>query len=220
MLSNPEWKEVPWLAMPKTPKDALLDIMVEIPAVLENLDSIEGARSQQEKHLLAERVLQSCWALDVQLTEWVLNINAVANLDLDSLAHVADTGDIAIAHIIYLYWVTCMLVSRTLALANEDCVEPQLLPPRFDERVYARKIARSASYFFQKEMGIWSANASSFPIGIALSVLCDAAKQGGEDRELIMSVLCQGETGDAVSKFLNSMRAWYKVAQCRLRGPP
>ncbi|KAK7728190.1 hypothetical protein SLS57_002660 [Botryosphaeria dothidea] len=218
VLSNPEWKEIPWLAIPKTPKDALLDIMVEIPTVTETLDRIETLQTPEEKYQLANKVLQMCWTLDMQLTEWVLNMNFVANLDLDNLGHVEETGDLAVGQLIYLYWVTCIMVTSTLRSANGARAEPQNLPVRIDPRLYARKIARSASYFFGPERGIWCAHASSFPIGIALSVLTDPTNQDENDRELIMSVFSQGEMGATIGKFLNSMRAGYNVSQCRLRG--
>jgi len=43
VFGEPEWKTVPWLEIPKTPKDMLLDVYVEIPGLFETSDKIRGS---------------------------------------------------------------------------------------------------------------------------------------------------------------------------------
>ncbi|OJD37392.1 c6 zinc finger domain protein [Diplodia corticola] len=220
MFSNPEWKEIPWQAIPKTPKDALLDIMVDIPTLMEKLnDLIEGDHDEDTKEILREALIRECWDADRRLSEWAVNMRLVLGLNLDRLVHVEKLGDLAAGQIVYIYWAACIMLFSTLQSANASSSRPDALPARTDPRVYARKIARSASYFFRPDAGIFGTHAASFPIGIALTVFSNAGSQDEEDRKLLTSIFNIPRVGVTIGKFLKSMRAGYDTNQRRFCGP-
>ncbi|KAL1626316.1 hypothetical protein SLS56_006984 [Neofusicoccum ribis] len=213
-LSSPEWKEIPWLLTPKTPKDALLDIMVDIPALLENFDHVQVCEGEYARDAHRAEVAQECWDLDRRLCEWAQNMTFFA--DIDTLTYVDQLDDFAMAQITYMYWACCILVFVTLRSANVARSEPAALPARTDPRIHARKIARSIAYFFGPDRGIFSTHAASFPMALALSVLSDGPSaevdvpggknQHQEDRKLLTSIFSQPQTGATIGKFLNSMQ--------------
>ncbi|KAL0261775.1 hypothetical protein SLS55_003207 [Diplodia seriata] len=220
IFSEPEWKEVPWQAIPKTPKDALLDIMIDLPTLMESLDNfVEGDHDEDTKEALRARLIQECWDADRRLSEWVENMRLVVNLDLNELIYVKRLGNFAAAQLVNLYWAACIMLFSVLQSANMSSFQPETLPPRTDPRIYARKIARSASYFFGPDAGIFGTHAASFPIGMALTVLLKAGKQEEEDRKLLTGIFNIPGVGVTIGKFLKSMRAGYNINQCRFRGP-
>ncbi|KAL1622150.1 hypothetical protein SLS54_005217 [Diplodia seriata] len=220
IFSEPEWKEVPWQAIPKTPKDALLDIMIDLPTLMESLDNfIEGDHDEDTKEALRVRLIQECWDADRRLSEWVENMRLVVNLDLNELIYVERLGNFAAAQLVNLYWACCIMLFSVLQSANMSSAKPETLPLGTDPRIYARKIARSASYFFGPDAGIFGTHAASFPIGMALTVLLKAGKQEEEDRKLLTGIFNIPGVGVTIGKFLKSMRAGYNINQCRFRGP-
>ncbi|KAL1648405.1 hypothetical protein SLS58_002158 [Diplodia intermedia] len=220
IFSEPEWKEVPWQAIPKTPKDALLDIMLDLPTLMESLDNlVEGDHDEDTKEALRARLMQECWDADRRLSEWVENMRPVVNMDLNELIYVERLGKFAAAQLVSYYWAACIMLFSVLHSANISSAKPEALPPRTDPRIYSRKIARSASYFFGPDAGIFGTHAASFPIGMALTVLLKAGKQEEEDRKLLTGIFNIPGVGVNIGKFLKSMRAGYDINQCRFHGP-
>ncbi|KAK2791235.1 hypothetical protein FQN53_006076 [Emmonsiellopsis sp. PD_33] len=81
LLSSPEWKTIPWLHHPKSLRDKLLDILVDIPTLYEEIDILNALSSpttdvhrnsetQTQSNSLHHSLLTSCWALDSLLDEW------------------------------------------------------------------------------------------------------------------------------------------------------
>ncbi|KAK2811677.1 hypothetical protein FQN50_002023 [Emmonsiellopsis sp. PD_5] len=84
-LSSPEWKTIPWLHHPKSLRDKLLDILVDIPTIYEEVDILNALSSrptnvhrnsetQTKFNSLHHSLLTSCWALDSRLDEWYQGI--------------------------------------------------------------------------------------------------------------------------------------------------
>ncbi|KAF4541032.1 C6 zinc finger domain containing protein [Lasiodiplodia theobromae] len=220
VFSEPQWKEIPWQVIPKTPKDALLDIMVDLPTLMEKLDNfVEGEHEEGVTKVLREALMQECWDADRRLLEWVRTMKFF--VDVDKVAHVEQVGNFAVAQLIYFYWAACIMLFSILQSANMTSAQPDALPPRTDPRVYARKIAHSASYFFEPDAGLFGAHVASFSIGMALTVLrrTGTSPQDKEDHELLTRVLDIPGVNATIGKFLYSMRARYDVNQCHLRGP-
>ncbi|KAK2800324.1 hypothetical protein FQN51_006232 [Onygenales sp. PD_10] len=81
LLSSPEWKTIPWLHHPKSLRDKLLDILVDIPTLYEEIDILNALSSpptdvhrnsetQTQFNSLHHSLLTSCWALDNLLDKW------------------------------------------------------------------------------------------------------------------------------------------------------
>ncbi|PGG98203.1 hypothetical protein GX51_06923 [Blastomyces parvus] len=97
-LSRPEWKTIPWLHYAKSPKDILLDILIDIPTLYEEIDlmnelsmssaafspsssgnsSEDGKEGINNEHntreneiqILRQVLIARFWDLDKRLQEW------------------------------------------------------------------------------------------------------------------------------------------------------
>jgi hypothetical protein len=69
-LATPEWKTVPWQSVPKDMKDILVDVLVELPGLVEDLDTMRSCVDQDERDILQRNLVARCWECDAQLMGW------------------------------------------------------------------------------------------------------------------------------------------------------
>ncbi|KAM7210273.1 hypothetical protein V8F06_014352 [Rhypophila decipiens] len=85
VLSDPSWKTVPWKVTPKNLKDVLVDVLVDMPGLVEEFDAMIQSLRDLESHItssaqqdaavisaatLRDGFLQKCWEGDRQLLDW------------------------------------------------------------------------------------------------------------------------------------------------------
>lgn len=78
--SNQEWLSVPWQRYPKSPFDELLDIMLQIPSLLQRLDHAAlglGPSSSLsfDCRPLAQSLLEACLLVQGQLDQWYASLH-------------------------------------------------------------------------------------------------------------------------------------------------
>lgn len=196
VLSNPDWKTIPWEQHAKTQKDKLLDILIEIPTLLEESDILSrfDDETQEEKDRWRERLIDHCWRCDEQLTNWHDTMTAYkdiapsagfqtkhrnqafsATLDEDlqpinnnarEKSMLVDTMDLGSVHLMTLYWSTCVLLYSVL----RRTVNPDThLPERVNDiKTYCRKIIRAIPIFFHPAVGAFRAYLSTFPMYVVI----------------------------------------------------
>ncbi|TIC91114.1 hypothetical protein CH35J_011420 [Colletotrichum higginsianum] len=172
-LSHPVWKTVPWQTTPKTPKDVLVDIFVDVPGLLEDLDRL---RSCQDDAAVKERrrskLIKECWRMDGELQWWLSNLSPEKELQeltargLDNPA----ACDVVVASIMALCWTVSLLTYSTLRLAIGAKAGLEL-PERTDPLVYCAKIADIVDVFFHPSAGTFGIQSAPLPIGMALVYL-------------------------------------------------
>ncbi|KAK4208330.1 c6 zinc finger domain protein [Rhypophila decipiens] len=182
-LSTPAWKTVPFTHTPKTYKDALLDVFVDIPGLLENLDALRLAQDPSSSSQRDKRVgiLQECWRLDRELLGWFdkygprrqieeLRERRFRNQD-------PSLSDAVTAHIMGIYWAVCILVYSTLqsvlTLHNGGCmsIDEAALPERMELKQYCRHIADIAEVLLHPSTGVFGLHSTALPLGVALRYL-------------------------------------------------
>ncbi|KAM7185206.1 hypothetical protein V8F33_012549 [Rhypophila sp. PSN 637] len=179
-LSTPAWKTVPFTHTRKTYKDALLDVFVDIPGLLEDLDDLRltqdpSSASQHDKRV---GILKECWRLDRELLRWFdkygprrqiqeLRERRFRNQD-------PSLSDAATAHIMGIYWAVCILVYSTLqsvlALHNGG-IDEAALPERMELKQYCRHIADIAEVLLHPSTGVFGLHSTALPVGVALRYL-------------------------------------------------
>ncbi|KAM7186037.1 Sterigmatocystin biosynthesis regulatory protein [Rhypophila sp. PSN 637] len=86
VLGDPAWKTVPWQLSPKNLKDVLVDVLVDMPGLVEDFDHMMRHFHQLEMSsaslftrqsaamitatTLCEELLQKCWEYDRHLLDW------------------------------------------------------------------------------------------------------------------------------------------------------
>jgi len=171
-LSHPIWKTVPWQDVPKTPKDVLVDIFVDVPGILEDLDCMRNCKDEFEKESRRTRLVRECWRIDEELTWWLGNLSPKQELE-ELMARGLDNPsacDVAVASIMTLCWTVALLSYSTLRLAIGKNAGLEL-PERTDPFIYCTKIANIAEVLFHPSAGTFGIQSAPLPIGMALVYL-------------------------------------------------
>ncbi|KAF5484284.1 hypothetical protein CGCF413_v015284 [Colletotrichum fructicola] len=209
-LSHPIWKTVPWKHHPKSSKDALVDIFVDIPGILEDLDELRDCEPGIEKEAKRSRLVNECWRIDRELTRWLDNMGPTEELkDLERRGVDNPTMcDVVITSIMTLFWTTSILAYSTLRLALGP--KPDIeLPERTNPRVFCTKIANIVDVFFHPNAGTFGISSAPLPIGMAL-VYLNSTEEGfnSEDKRKLVSFFgMRANNGIGIGKFLISTQS-------------
>lgn len=216
-LSSLEWKTMPWSKHPKWPKDKLVDILIDVPGIMEDMTTLQTLSAQpEERYLLCQALEERCWQCDRELLSWstscgeaivafVESLIAVPGLD-DNSESSAPSTDLAMAHLGILYWTIYNLLSQILsgireaAPSREDMTR---LPPRIDALLYSRKVALLIPYFKKPGVGSYLITFIGFPVTVAASFLARQDSEGtfSEARALLVKAF-RGERGQHLQRFL------------------
>ncbi len=207
MLASPEWKTIPWLKHPKMPKDMLIDILVEIPGLLEDLDRMRDCEDEDEREILEIDLRRRCSSYDRELQAWnkhsapTERFGAIVSRSEDNLS----AGDLSVVYIMASSWATALLLYGTMRDLAED---PDHVPERASLWPYVEKIAQCAKYFFHPSTGNFGKEMANFPLGLALQFLDSDSDDsgGGEAARNIIYNLANSEQSKAIQEFLTSLR--------------
>ncbi|KAF9873536.1 hypothetical protein CkaCkLH20_08995 [Colletotrichum karsti] len=211
-LSDLRWKTIPWSKIPKTPKDVMLDILTDVPALLQDLDLLQQAMTSN----MSRRFLRTYRRLDKEIVWWLENLSPPQKT-LDALheRHYENptADELAVAHVMTYFWTACIFVYSSLhttllaplEILGADAVE---LSERTDPRRYCMKIADTVEVFFQPEAGTFGMHAAPFPIGIAMKYLM-LTEGYTEDFMRFLEYFSRQSDGEAMGRFLvNSLPEW------------
>ncbi|KAJ4422465.1 hypothetical protein N0V82_002915 [Gnomoniopsis sp. IMI 355080] len=70
-----EWVNAPWNYHPKTPFDRLLDIVSQIPSLLQRLDQLLGLEPTVARRLMARNLLDNCLSVQIALEQWHVTLH-------------------------------------------------------------------------------------------------------------------------------------------------
>jgi hypothetical protein len=213
VLNNEEWKTLPWRNRTKTANDTLVDIFCGVPALREAVEALSSPTlSKSEAEVLRRYTAAKAWILHLQLRDWL-----VANPGVVYTPIVADGTDsltpVSFPHFGYAcrtlrYWVVALLVYFYLDTASGISPQDDWSTVRNDRphpRVYARLIARSASYFLQDRYGFTGATTVSFPLGMALVYMSGNVSADAQYISMVTTALEQPLLPGTIRDFLTSM---------------
>ncbi|EXJ89137.1 hypothetical protein A1O3_02201 [Capronia epimyces CBS 606.96] len=230
VLSNAEWKTVPWTAVPKTPKDLLIDIFVDMPTILQDLDALQACPDPASQSLMQDQLVQKCLACERELVAWRASVGVVeANYAFYNVDTGTDTDNlnphasfsfsidrIAAAHIMCLYWSICIIVYSTLrtlslSFSLSSHSHPQAHPPlplpltqTIDPAVYCRRIAEAVPLLLHPRSGVYGFHLTTFPVAMALTYLSRDGHEY-EEKTMILDAFATSHHGSAVGGFIASL---------------
>jgi hypothetical protein len=205
------WKTEPFKEIPKTPKDELADILLDISTILEAHDLLAPSKPSEQKNALLLDFVQRCLEIGEQLQRWQHKHGTIDDLDKPprtSLSEHEQRIRFARGHISMIYWSACTLVFATLRHAGKTVYPLDTLPSYTEPKPYASMIARSAPYFFEPHGGTFGPQAIAFPIGCATMQIGLIAKDGEEPEEkrILWELLSRPGLGKAMGKFLIALQ--------------
>lgn len=140
-FNSQEWKTIPWSTQSPTSMDKLMDIMLEIPELLEQLDNflqIRESAGDRPRNLQAQISIR-CQALETALSLWAKEMGTpVFRFDFSlqglPLAEPKDDAEFALLHLCIVYWFNQMVVCSVASyIAQPDETTP---PQKLEERAF------------------------------------------------------------------------------------
>ncbi|KAK2795132.1 hypothetical protein FQN51_000551 [Onygenales sp. PD_10] len=208
VLSNLEWKTVPWREIPKTPKDRLIDIFVEIPTLLENLDIMRGCQEADTREALQHELLQTCWELERELINWRIHLgikDPTYTLGTTDPSSPYSLEHLAACHIMCLYWSASIILYSTLHIVSNN--PPTPLPPHTEPRIYCRRIAEAVPLLLHPLAGGYGVHLTSFPVSAAMMYLNAVdGEMVSEEKRMIFDAFKGSGHGRTVERFNGSIQ--------------
>lgn len=224
-LAQPDWRTMPWEDRQKDCKDALLDIMAQLPGYLEDFDRVKSSDNIMSATRQRKKVLSEWKRLDKALQSWYNNFSAHIAAQLSTRQRPTLATDLVAedflnttnddAHSAVLYWCACLIVHSTIHLLHKDLSVRDEdyftidLHPRAVPLQYTSNIARCTPYFFRPEAGIVGPRNISFPLGMSLQYLHMAGKNDTLEHAMLVAAFSQinnNNLGPTVGTFLNSLQ--------------
>jgi hypothetical protein len=214
LLNNEDWKTLPWRNRTKTANDTLVDIFCGVPELREVVEMLSSPTlSETGAHDLGMQAAAIAWTLHLQLQDWlVVNPDLVYTSTLpeatDSITPVS-FSNIECACRTLRYWVVALLVYSYLDIASGISPADNGSTEHSDRphpRKYARLIARSVSYFFQKQHGLTGATTVSFPLGMALLYMSKNVRVDAHYISIVAKAWERSLLPATIRGFLASMR--------------
>lgn len=191
--------------MTKTPKDLLLDIFVDMPALLEDLDAMLDFPSAEGQHELRHHLVQRCLAHEEALISWRAGVGIA---DPTYRIHISSPSPtiqlLAASHILCVYWSICIIVYSTLRIASPQHSSKGL--PLVDPRRYCRRIAEAVAILLHPASGVYGVHLANFPTALALMYLnaVDGVNISVEKRMFLDVLNGPGGYGTTVNRFVRS----------------
>lgn len=115
-FASPAWDKIPWKKHPKAVKDELIDLMQDIPELLEHVDAFKASTELQQRQDLETLTLRRCAEVRADLDAWAAD-RGDALQRFDCFAHVGpieppkNDAEFAFHHMTTIYWFTLGMVS-------------------------------------------------------------------------------------------------------------
>jgi hypothetical protein len=214
VFAKRDWKTVPWCEIPKTPKDILVDVLVEIPGLFETFDKLSEGYQKDEEGDLISRFVRVSWQIDDELKSWY----ATTGSGLESLVKKvvakekkASIEHLASAQLLLLYWCGVLLYREVWQAvcksAHAGGVQAQIPPPE-DAQFMWENILEVMTMLLKPCSGFFGINIAAFPMTVIFNHIHGKSSVGGTKNEGHMLYnLLQTAQGRIVSEFVES--SWH-----------
>ncbi|KAH7018443.1 uncharacterized protein B0I36DRAFT_388652 [Microdochium trichocladiopsis] len=224
-LAEPRWRTVPWLYYKKSPRDRILDILIDLPTMLEDLDSMKSISSAMAQRKHREQIENLYRDADARLRAWEDEYGP--QFPCRRLTEIPDSitaEDLASAHLMTLYWVTCINVYAMVGDVLYPPPPPSAQEPRHggssemtgrlqgQNRIaeFCSSIVHTCPVFCHPEAGIFRMQIAAVPLGCALLVLAKLPLDVlAAEREIIMSCLATPQCAPIrrfLARFMKDLR--------------
>jgi hypothetical protein len=181
----------------KTPKDELVDILVDLPSLLEDIDIMYSCSCPIEKEKQLQRILELCWVFDKRVTQWYLSVPSHIKDNFPDSKQVSyiTAKHLLNTHIMTLYWTLCLILYMTLhSIYPSHSSAP--LPYHTDPKIYCRNIIISVPIFLHPSVGTFRWHLVNFPVAWAARYLnSDKGKEMVEERQMLAGHFERKEAG-------------------------
>ena len=208
MLNEEQWKTIPWRGRVKPASDTIIDILLELPEILTELDCLDHMSLDDERFDdLRLRTTAKCWAVHCNLNAWFAKSSQEVYTPVIEAPAPLEFPNLSVALLSLRYWATATILyqclDRSLRYSVNDALPPYLNRPH--GRPFARLIVRSVPWLFKKDNGITGPSAMSFPLGVALMYLRQSDVPDPEYTKLVSTIWNDPAWPSSIKDFLRSM---------------
>ena len=225
LLAQPEWLRGPWIIHAKSPKDLLMDIMIEVPEVMEKHDRLQVHADGSHFVENVQILIKHCEDLVACLDAWRRSDAGavVSKLESRPMASFRCLSyrevNIASLHLSNLYWVTGLILASTisslylhLSIASAFVTGSGdfrssthfKLAHKLAQRVaseYASKISETLPLFFRETSSNFEKTVGLFPLTSLLQHFGSPANQTIDDYKTLHEVITRITRGSYVAMY-------------------
>lgn len=195
---------VPWAHFAKTPKDLLIDILLEFPSLFVEVDDLNAdANIESRKHKilhLRSMVLQISHKLDSWKTRY--GSSNLTPREGWQLPRSTGTCGISVAHVMTIYWAICIRAFdafQSIPGADGSAIE-------IDPKECCRNIIHCMPLFFHPATGIFRQHLVPFPLMTAMKYLTTSEKIGLEEEIEYLVQLSKSVEFAPMRHFISSLK--------------
>lgn len=207
VLSTSEWKSIPWQQIPKDLKDVLVDVLVDMPGLVEQFDRMQLCTNPNNQAALRADLIQECWEHDRRLRHWLGVVTQLGNPDSNPPAE-PNVGDLRVVtqvaqvHGMSLFFSTGLVLYSILRMVSELQAD---LPQRTDPLHYARKLAEGLSILLQPGAGLYGQQSAMLPLEVALHYITTMWSSSDESGAVLERLrILKAELGTGVMGMVNT----------------
>lgn len=181
-----------------------MDIFVDLPNVLEEMDIMQACSGKERRELLRSAVINKFNALSQDLANWWTWSNMAEPTDETPLVESISVDNIAELYIMCLYWAACMIVSASLKIliVNDSADSAAAADPV----AYCHKIIRATRTLVDPTAKSGWVHLPNFPVATALAYLNATGEDSGAQKRLkIFEATTKSRYGQTVNDFVDSL---------------
>ena len=216
-LADIPWLQIPWSKGSKDSRQQLLDIMIQLPTILQEFDAIMAVRgTDNDTQTRRSFFFRRCRDFHYEAESWCRTLETGVGAQLyrmvkEGIPAVFPLDHFSFAHTVTLCWAFNIVLYGTLYRALKEIPEsPTLTSETYawcNPEPYAKYIANSVHYFFQPDAEPFSAAIFAFPMGVALNYFSYTYKGMHPEYLKIVEFLRRGKNGETTGKFLRTLQA-------------
>ncbi|OAA66324.1 Zn(2)-C6 fungal-type DNA-binding domain protein [Cordyceps fumosorosea ARSEF 2679] len=141
-FATPAWDKIPWLKHPKAVKDELIDVMQDIPEILEYIEEFKVSKDAGRRRDLEMLIMSRSSEVQADLDSWAAD-RGDSLQRFDCFAHIGplepprNDAEYAFHHMTTIYWFTAGMVS---------CIKSFFSSRQGEERIPERPPGWYANY--------------------------------------------------------------------------
>lgn len=208
VLSTPEWKSIPWQKTPRNLKDILVDVLVDMPGLVEDFDIMRLCADAGRKASLRLELVQKCWEHDKELMTWFGLLCQIVDPNKPSCIE-SRSGDlvthIAQVHGMSLFWTTSLVLYSILWMASGPQAE---LPMRTDPTHHAHNLTEAITILLQPDSGLFGQQSALLLLDVARQYIMSLRSLSPQSEALLEKLkMLRDELRNGLTRKLNTSAA-------------
>ncbi|CAH0044712.1 unnamed protein product [Clonostachys solani] len=218
-LAASKWKEIPWKSLPKTPRDRLVDIMLEFPAITKEVSRLDLTTREYDQLFQREKLIEKCWSILRALRRWesAWGTEAVefatnrVKTEPSPEPPPLTSEDLAKGHIILIYWANCIMICDIFQSQIKKSLKPRT-PAAWQEytkpATYCRKLANLLRFFQINKSGSFFMNIILIVTAFCFEYLNREEEDGPSIEKAILMNALRGHIDKDAATFAKSFIFW------------